>query len=138
LEHLDYLDVPLSLKYYILNSPLTPYGQIGADFSWLLKALSTTSRDAESDLVDRTDLRTSYMTGLFGAAGVSYAFKGFCVFADFRYIYFHDLVNKEGTRYADEVNLYKYYYIDDDFRMNNLQVNVGASYVLNYSLKKVK
>lgn len=135
-EKLNYLGVPLSLKYYILNYPLTPYVQAGADFSWLLQALSTTSRGEESDLVDRTELRNSYMTGFFGAAGVSYAFRGFRVFGDFRYVYFHDLVNKEGTRYADEVNLYKYYYIDDDFRMNNLQVNVGASYVLHYSIKK--
>ncbi len=137
-EKLNYLDVPLSLKYYILNYPLTPYVQAGADLSWLLQALSTTSRGEESDLVDRTALRNTYMTGFFGAAGVSYAFRGFRVFGDFRYIYFHDLVNKEGTRYADEVNLYKYYYIDDDFRMNNLQVNVGASYVLHYSINKMK
>jgi hypothetical protein len=135
-ENISYFEIPLSLKYYFLQGPLSPYVQAGADFCWMLQALSTTTREGESDLVDRTDLRTSYMTGFFGAAGLSYGFKGNRVFADFRYLYFHDPVNKDGTRYADEVNLYKYYYIDDDFRMDNLQFNIGFSHVLSYAIRK--
>lgn len=137
-ENLDYLDVPLSARYYFLSKAFHPFLQAGADFSWLLQALSTTSREGESDLVDRTELRTAYMTGIFGAAGASYTHKAFRLSADFRYTWFSDFVNEEGARYADETNLYKYYYIDDDFKMNNLQLNISVSYVLAYSIRKMK
>ena len=137
-ENINYADVPLSVKYFFLQHQITPYVQAGADFSWLLQALSTTTRDEASDLVGRTDMRTSFMVGFLGAAGVKYSIRSFGAFVDFRYIYFPELVNKEGTRYADEINLYKYYYVDDDFSMNNLQINIGLTYVLDYSVRKIK
>ncbi len=135
-EKLTYFDLPLSLKYYFLQGSLKPYLQAGVDFSFLGQALSTTTRDDQTDLVNRTALRNTTNIGYFGTAGVSYAIKAFGVFANVRYTYFPDLVNKEGTRYADDINLYKYYYIDDDFRMDNLQINAGAYYTLAYRTKK--
>ncbi|HUM46917.1 MAG TPA: porin family protein [Chitinophagales bacterium] len=137
-ENLTYFDFPLSLKYYFLPGRVNPYLQGGVDFSFLTRALSTTTRNNEKDLVDRTALRNTAMAGYFGAAGIKYAVNGFGVFADVRYTYFPELVNKEGTRYADDINLYKYYYIDDDFRMDNLQINAGISYVLSYRIKRVR
>jgi hypothetical protein len=35
-------------------------------------------------------------------------------------------------------NVFKYYYIDDDFRMDNWQVNVGVNYTISYKNQKVK
>ncbi|MEO6167791.1 MAG: outer membrane beta-barrel protein [Chitinophagales bacterium] len=137
-ENITYFDFPLSLKYYFLSGSLSPYLQAGVDFSFVSRALGTTTRDNEKDLVDRTSLRNASMVGYFGVAGVRYTVKEFGIFANVRYTYFPDLVNEEGTRYADEINLYKYYYIDDDFRMDNLQFNIGAFYILSYRIKKVK
>jgi opacity protein-like surface antigen len=131
-EKLSCFDVPLSAKYYFLNGSIHPFVEGGVDFSFLSSAISTTTRDDLKDLVDRADSRNKFMAGYFGGAGVVYTIKGLQLFADLRYIYFPDNINKEGTRYSDPVNVFKYYYIDDDFRMDNFQVNVGVSYVLSY------
>lgn len=137
-EKMSYFDVPLSLKYYLPIKKLYPYVQAGATFSFLTNALSTTTRDDLKDIVNRTDYRNNFMIGYFGGAGLAYRLKGFQAFVDFRYTAYSDLVNKEGTRYADLTNVFKYYYIDDDFKMNNMQVNVGVSYTLSYKNKKIQ
>ncbi|MBK7762119.1 MAG: PorT family protein [Bacteroidetes bacterium] len=137
-EKMSYFDLPLSVKYYIPIKRLYPYVQAGACFSFLTNALSTTTRDDLKDIVNRTDYRNSFMLGYFGGAGLAYRLKGFQAFVDFRYTAYSDLVNKEGTRYDDLTNVFKYYYIDDDFTMNNMQVNFGVNYTLMYKNKKVK
>jgi hypothetical protein len=137
-EKLSYFDFPLSLKYYIQEKTWSPYIEAGANFSFMTNALSTTQRDDQKDLVNRTDYRNTFMTGFFGGAGVSYKLKGISVFAALRYTYFGDNVNKDGTRYADQTNVFKYYYIDDDFRMDNWQINAGISYTLSYKNRIAK
>ena len=137
-EKLSYLDVPLSVKYYLLDKTFCPYIEAGATFSFLTDALSTTKRDDLQDLVNRTDYRNTFMMGYFGGVGIAYKMKGFQLFADFRYVYYPENVNKEGTRYADDVNVFKYYYIDDDFRMDNVMINFGVAYVLSYKNQVVK
>jgi len=137
-EKLSYFDVPLSVRYYIMDNTFAPYVEAGATFSFMTNALSTTERDDQKDIVNRTDYRNTFMTGFFGGAGVAYKMKGISLFAAFRYNYYSDYVNKEGTRYADQTNVFKYYYIDDDFRMDNWQINAGISYVLSYRNQKIK
>jgi hypothetical protein len=135
-ENLSYLDLPVLVKYYFPVKKWAPYINAGADFSFLANALSTSTRDDVKDLVNRTDYRESFMVGYFAGLGVMYRLKSLNLFADFRYIYFDKNINKDGTRYSDEVNVYKYMYIDDDFSMNNMQVNVGLTYNLGYKNKK--
>lgn len=136
-EKLSYFEIPVSLKYYFLKGDIRPYLTAGATFSFLSDALSTTSRVSEEDLVNRADYRNAFAVGYFGGAGLVYKMQALQIFADVRYSYYPENVNKEGTRYADPVNVFKYYYIDDDFRMDNLQINVGLSYTLSYRNQKV-
>ena len=131
-EKLTYVDFPLSVKYYLPLRRVRPYVQAGTYFSLLSNALSTTTGGDQKDIINRIALRNTYQTGYFGSAGVSYNITNFLLFADFRYIIFPDNVNKPGTRYDDEVNLFKYYYLDDDFKLNNMQINVGVSFILRY------
>jgi hypothetical protein len=121
-----------------MDKTLAPYIEAGATFSFMTSALSTTERDDQKDIVNRTDYRNTYMTGFFGGAGVAYRMKGISVFAAFRYNYYGDNVNEEGTRYADLTNVFKYYYIDDDFRMDNWQINLGITYTISYKNQVVK
>jgi hypothetical protein len=137
-EKLSYVDVPVSVKYYFLKKNIQPYLEAGAAFSFLTTALGTTTRDDQKDIVNRTDYRNNFMVGYSGGLGVAYKIKGISVFAAFRYSYFGDNVNKDGTRYADLVNVFKYYYIDDDFRMDNWEINAGVNYSIAYKNKKVK
>jgi len=131
-EKLTYFDVPLCLKYYFAFSRFQPYVQAGAYFSFLTTALSTTNNGVDKDIINRISLRNTYQTGAFGAVGASYMVKSFLLFCDIRYIIFPENVNKAGSRYNDEVNLFKYYYVDDDFRLNNIQFNAGVSFFLRY------
>jgi hypothetical protein len=137
-EKLTYFDIPVSVKYYFDFNRFRPYIQAGASFSFLANALSTTERKDQKDLVNRTSLRNAFNIGWFGAAGIGYSVKSFMLFANMRYVYFPGNVNKEGTRYQDEINLFKYYYLDNDFRLNNLQFNIGASIMLSYKNMEVK
>ena len=137
-EKLSYVDVPVSLKYYFPIKKFSPYIEAGAAFSFMTNSLGTTTRDDQKDIVNRINYRNTYTTGFFGGVGVAYKLKSISVFAAFRYSYYGDNVNKDGTRYADLVNVFKYYYIDDDFRMDNWQINVGANFALAYKNKKTK
>lgn len=134
-EKLNYIDVPLSLKYYFLKKRFQPYLKAGGTFSYLNNALSASQRTNSTDLVDRTAFRNRNTIGWNVGAGVSYKIKNFVVFGDFQYTQFSKNVNKEGTRYLDLVNVFKYYYIDDDFALNNLQFNVGFLFNLVYNNK---
>ena len=135
-EKISYVDVPLSLRYYILDKTFSPYVEAGANFSFFTNALGTTSSDNSKDIVNRTDYRNSFSIGYFGGAGLAYKMKSWQFFADFRYNYYPDNVNKDGTRYSDLVNVFKYYYIDDDFRMHNWQLGLGVNYNVAYKNKK--
>ncbi|MGB3074612.1 MAG: hypothetical protein WBB36_04795, partial [Chitinophagales bacterium] len=137
-EKLNYFDFPLSLKYYFLKGRLKPFMQAGVNFSWMLQAYGTSSREGQENIVNRTPLRNNFDIGYFGMVGATFAFKEFSIFGNAGYTYFPDLVNKEGMRYADDVNLYQYYYVDDDFKMNNFQINAGVAYTLSYKITKMK
>jgi hypothetical protein len=137
-EKLSYFDAPLSLKYYFLHGRLRPYLEGGFTFSFLSDAISTSIRDNEKDLVDRTAFRNDFMGGWFGGYGMAYSIKGLSIFGDVRYTWYSKNVNKEGTRYDDPVNTFKYYYLDDDFHLNYLALSVGVSYSLSYKNQKVK
>ena len=41
-------------------------------------------------------------------------------------------LNKESTRYDNLDMVFKYYYLDNDFSMNNMVFNVGFTYALSY------
>ena len=135
-EVLNYIDVPVSVNYSLMNGQVSPYVEAGAAFSFLTNALSTSTRDNNKDLVSRTDYRNKFAVGYFGGAGVEYKIKSFHVFANVRYTFVDKYINKAGTRYSDEVNVFKYYYIDDDFSMNGLQIRLGVSYNVTYKSQK--
>jgi outer membrane protein W len=134
-ERLTYFDVPLSLKYYFIEKKFSPYIQAGANFTFLTNALSTTIREESQDLVNRTDYRNANMIGVFGGLGLAYKLNSLQFYVDFRYFNFSENLNKEGTRYADLTNVFKYYYIDDDFRLNNWQINAGINFNIIYKNK---
>ena len=101
-------------------------------------ALSTTTRKDLSDLVNRADLRKRFAFGYSGGAGAINKIKDIQLCLEVRYNFYPGNVNKDGTRYSDPVNVFKYYYIDDDFRVGNIQLNVGITYIISYNNQKVK
>jgi hypothetical protein len=136
-EKLSYIDVPVTIKYYLTEKTINPYVFAGASFSFMTNALGTTERGEQKDIVNRIDYRNTFMFGIHGGAGVTYRIKGMDLFAGLNYVYYPDNVNKEGTRYADLVNVFKYYNLDNDFRMDNWQFNLGIHYSILYKNQKM-
>lgn len=138
-EKLSYFELPVSVKYTFLKGDLRPYVCAGGYVSFLTNAISTSRREEINDIVDRIDYRNTFFAGFGGGAGLNYTTrKGMNLFLDVRYTIYPEQLNKEGTRYADEVNVYQYYYIDDDFTMDILQVNAGILFNLIYRNKELK
>ncbi len=137
-ERLSYFELPVSVKYSFLKGDLRPYITAGGYFSFLTNAISNTQRDDIDDIVDRLDYRNTFFIGFGGGAGLNYSLKGFDLFLDVRYTVYPEQLNKEGTRYADDVNVFQYYYLDDDFSMDVLQVNAGILFNLIYRNKELK
>ena len=121
-----------------MKGDLRPYVTVGGYVTYLTNAIGTSQRADIDDIVDRIDYRNTFYAGFGGGAGVTYHRKGFDLFLDVRYTTYPEQVNKDGTRYADEVNVYQYYYIDNDFSMDILQVNAGIMFNLIYRNRELK
>ena len=137
-EDLKYYEFPVQLKYEFLKGAIRPFVYSGAKFSFLNKAISTTVQLDKKDLVDRTSLRNTFLIGFTAGLGISYQIKAFQIFAQADYCHISKNVNKEGTRYNDPINLFKYYYVDDDFRMQHVSISVGGIYNLIYRQRKLR
>jgi tetratricopeptide (TPR) repeat protein len=131
-EDLNYFDVPLSLSYYFTESKLQPFITVGGQVSFLASAVGELSRDDISDLVDRDVQREEVLFGFFGGAGISYQYGNLNFRLGANYMLYPQDVNKAGTRYENLESIFRYYYLDNDFTMNFLQVNAGVVYNLGF------
>ncbi len=137
-EALYYVNIPVSIKYYIFKNNFQPYFFAGGDITYLSLAESTTFNKESTDIVNRNSLRNSLLPGLFGGIGIRYKYKIFAFSLDARYGYYFDNLNKTGTRYNDKINLYYYYYVDDDIKLNYLKLNAGISVFFKYKIFRNK
>jgi hypothetical protein len=131
-EDLTYLEIPLTAKYYFLKSRFQPFIHAGANFSFLNSALGELTRDDVNDIVNRLPQRNSFYLGVIGGVGLSYSIKGFGFQLGANYLYNSQNVNKEGTRYDNLNTVFKYYFVDNDFTMDDVQINIGITYALKY------
>lgn len=131
-EKLNYFDLPLNVKYYFLDGSIQPFMATGLNFSFLNSALGNLSRDEVSDIVDRIAQRNSFYLGYNIGLGMQYKKKGLGFQLGLNYLINPSNLNAEGTRYENLDLVFKYYYLDNDFRSNNFQVNLGISYDLMF------
>lgn len=131
-ETINYFDFPVVAKYYLLKSNFKPFLQAGANFSFINSALGELSRDEESDIINRKPQRNDFQLGYIAGAGFAYEFKEWSIQAGVNYLWNPLNLNKEGTRYDNSDAVFKYYYLDNDFVLNNVNVYVGLSYALAY------
>ena len=74
-------------------------------------------------------------------AGINYKVKKGNVFLDLRYNYGFQNIVKTEQRYQNDLNndlLYRYYYLDDDFKLNNFAFTIGYAYNIYKPVKKGK
>ncbi len=131
-EDLNFIDIPIAAKYYFLKGKLQPFMLAGVNLSFLNSALGQLSRDEEKDIIDRKPQRNSFYLGYSGGLGLSYSFKELSLQVGVNYLWTPQNLNKEGTRYDNLDAVFKYYYLDNDFSMNNILINIGFTYALGY------
>jgi opacity protein-like surface antigen len=131
-EDLGFLDVPVQVKYYLSENKIQPYVEAGLNLSFLSNSLGELSRDDVKDIVNRTDQRNQFQLGYSAGAGLSYNLKNLSFQAGIKYTNTPSQLNKDGSRYDNLDLVFKYYYLDNDIALDNLQLNAGISFNLIY------
>ncbi|MEA2041254.1 MAG: outer membrane beta-barrel protein [Bacteroidota bacterium] len=132
-QNLQYIELPLLLKFDLSDKKLQPYLQLGVHYSLLNKSTKYTTRTEENiygefihdPLSAGTD--SSYITsniGAIGGLGLSYKFKRskLGIETNFRYG-FHNITRKD-YRYRDNEITGQFYDAPDDMKLMNLSVNI--------------
>lgn len=145
-EKQTYLDFPLNLKY-IFNPTrkLRPYllgGVFGGYMMYDQASFHSTylpeNKQYSLNKLDMMDKRNRFNYGGNLGGGVLYKLnKGhFC----FQASYFKSLanVNKAESRFSSDEQMFTYFYLDDDFRVDNFSLSVGGVYYLNYMVYRKK
>lgn len=144
-ENLSLFSLPLSVTYDFKYKWLTPYARLGVNFDYLLNASSTVARKisgnnevgnvkpSDIDIIDdRNKINVSAIIG----AGVKYGVKKGYLMLDLRYYMgITNSVNDEN-RWDNEEKI-PYYYVDDDFAVNNIFISIGYVFPF-YKTKTVR
>ncbi len=130
------IDLPISLIYEFGDKNIRPYARIGISTNYILSVPIEATRvytdnahpnisGTDINIIDfRRKLNFSSIAGL----GVKYKIpRGFLIF-DTRYNY--GILNQVNTnqRYTNPELIYKYYYVDNNFKLNNLMFSIGYVY----------
>jgi hypothetical protein len=130
--------MPLTVIYfpYVWNK-FTPYVRGGISFGYLLNSSATFTRTEPGILkpftdpaFSITDKRSNFQLMAVIGMGISYSLKRSNLFLDIRYnLGFLNQVNPDERYNTNNLDPYlKYYYVDNDFRMNNLCFSIGYNY----------
>ena len=141
-ENQNRLQLPLSLALFLNpNGQTRVYLRGGVVTDYLMSASAygtrsysdpgTFQRDVELERTKVTSARSRInLYGLLGL-GVSIPLKKSFVFVETRYVAGIFLANNEENRYDSQDMLWLLYHVDSNFRINQLNLNVGISWNLN-------
>jgi len=150
-ENMNIFNIPIYLKYRFKLNKFWPFVYAGFSNDFILNS------QAELQLIDRevaegdensaefsvtgpqvslTDQRNFYNYSLIGGIGAKYRIGYNYLFLDIRYVYgLTNIVNIEN-QYSNSELLYRYGYVDDYKRLNNLMISFGYIYPLYKPRKK--
>lgn len=144
IEKRSLLNIPVYCSFEILTKDIRPFISLGINTSYLYKDISKVTRTyteggfkpiTGSD-IDMMTQRKKYSISGLGGVGLKYKIdRGFLYF-DFNYKYGLFTQNIQSKRYSNAELLYKYYYIDNNFKMNSFTFNVGYIYSFYKAKKK--
>ena len=140
-EKTNIISFPASLTYDFGKGNLNYLVRLGGEFGILNK--SSLSLERSYDIVsisennyDILKHRDKYYYAVIAGAGLEYKVPRGYLVLDIRY---HLGLNKmviSKERYSDPVLWTKYYYVDDDFYLNYLSLNIGYYFSIYQSRKK--
>ena len=140
-EKLTYLGLPVSIKFYLSGIDVGPYLLGGIDFSFLQSAISSTYNansilGTQKILQDRSALRDNFRCSYIYGCGYTFHVNNLICNLGMNYLNPLGNINKAGTRPIDLANVYNTNYVDDDFKINDLQFNIGLAYVILHKISK--
>lgn len=152
-ENQFWVELPVALKYGIRIKKFYPFVYGGASFKYLLNAnlnisranldpadIETPQRRVEGPPINliKSGIRDKYHYNLLAGVGVRYQFGIDYLVLNIRYnIGLSNFRNKDALLNANNELLYRYGYIDNDFKMNSTAISIG--YVKPfYKPKKLK
>jgi hypothetical protein len=134
-ETIKTIDIPLSLTYSFGKGNLSYFGRLGTTFSLLTKSSLNVERsipDAPSlsKTFDVTDIRSkSYFSVLTGIGAQYKVPRGYLVL-DLRYNIGLKYLSKNEDRFKNQELWSNYYFIDDNFKLDCLTVNIGYYFTI--------
>lgn len=144
---LEYLDIPLIIKYDLMQTKARPFIQFGAYYSLLLSAGKTinasgidTASGAESTFeseeikVGAGDLFTTSSAGLIGGVGVSVSQGNIRLVFDVNYRYGLNNITNTSNRYKDD-RLASIGDVMDDMSLRSIWIGIGAQFPLKFISK---
>ena len=136
-EKQTWFNIPLLARYTWPVSTLEPYVYGGAFVNILLASTAdiVINSNIESPVINTIEMRNRINHGLLLGGGFRYKWKLRYLFGEVRYnLGLSNLANPQH-RY-NEINQ-SWPYVDDDFRLNNLSVNIGYLHPI-YKARKLK
>lgn len=152
----NFLEFPLAISYELGKAKigfvkLKPFVMLGGSVSYLVGATTELRRtfldaayqnvenkpaDVTGPAEDIKNLRTELSYNVFAGIGVKYKVKNGYLMASGQYnVGMQDLL-KPDSRYSNDNLLYKYGYVDSDFKTEHISINLGYYYSF-YKPKKL-
>lgn len=138
------VSMPVTVSYDLNNKKIKPFIRAGFSVGYLINSKATVIRSysdnshAEIKGSDVALLKFRNPVNLWAVAGagLKYKVKRGSIVLDLKYnIGLFNQV-KTKSRYDNSELVYKYYYIDNDFRINNLAISVGYVFLFYKPEKK--
>ncbi|ELR73765.1 hypothetical protein C900_01375 [Fulvivirga imtechensis AK7] len=146
-HQLDYIEIPLFIKYDILKGTARPFVQVGAYYATLVsanKAVEITGTDyasgnagpfkTEKAIIGAKDLFIKSSVGIAGGLGVSYDFWNVRLVFDATYRYGLNNISNAKNRYSEN-QLTGIGDALDDLEMRNISFNLGFLFPLRFISK---
>lgn len=144
IEKQSLLNIPIYCSFEILTKEIRPFISAGINTCYLYKDISKVTRTyteggfkpiTGSD-IDMMQQRKKYSISGLGGVGLKYKIdRGFLYF-DLNYNYGLFTQNIQSERFSNAELLYKYFYIDNNFKMNSFSFNIGYIYSFYKAKKK--
>jgi len=144
-ENQSWIQTPIMFRYYLntKRANLHPFISLGASASFLRRSTASVirdvvdGRDVTGPDVVVSELRKERNYSALGAFGIEKHFKH--IHASIKFSYQRDLMKQvdKDRRYSIPELVYRYGYVDNDYRTSYFVLSVGISYVF-YNHKRIK
>ena len=135
---------PVNFTYNITKTKLKPYISTGLAISYLAKSTAIATRDyldashtnIVSSEIPMRELRNNLSLFVSATLGLKYKIKHAYIFFNIKHDFSITKTVNNNNRYLNQDIMYKYYYTDNDYMLNNLSFSIGYTYLF-YNPRKI-